>query len=218
MAPRELPVAFLVSGEGTTLEGIADLVHGAHLPVRIVLVVSDRPHATAIEKARRHGLRTLVLPFRGMLPDSWSEELTGQLENHGVELVVLAGFLSVLPAPFVRRWEGRILNLHPSLLPKFGGPGLYGAKVHRAVIEAGEKESGATVHLVTEEVDRGPILAQVRVELVEGETPESLRRRLHPHEVMLLGETLRRIAEGAIPLPVPRTDIPPPDPAAGENG
>ncbi len=93
------------------------------------------------------------------------------------------------------------MNLHPSLLPKYGGKGLYGDRVHRAVLEAGEKESGATVHLVTEEVDHGPVLAQFRLPLDAKETPASLRAKLHPHEVFLLAEVLRRFADGSIPLP-----------------
>lgn len=201
MTSRPLAVAFLVSGEGTTLEGVADLVRRDQLPVRIVLVVSDRPEAPAIERARRFGLRTVVLPFRGADPDAWSAELDRTLTDAGADLVVLAGFLTVLPAGFVRRRSGRIVNLHPSLLPKYGGRGMYGARVHRAVIDARETETGATVHLVTDEVDHGPVLAQVRVPLAAGETPETLRARLHPHEVTVLAETLRRIADGTIQLP-----------------
>ena len=203
MAARELPVAFLVSGEGTTLGGIADLVQGGHLPVRLTLVVSDRPNAPAIERARRFGLRTVVRPFRGADPAVWTEELSRELDGQATELVVLAGFLSVLPPEFVARWAGRVINVHPSLLPKYGGAGFYGTKVHEAVLAAGDQETGATVHLVTDDVDRGPVLAQVRLDVRPTDTPSSLRARLHPHEVLILAETLRRFAEGAIPLPVP---------------
>ncbi len=201
MVARGLKVAFLVSGEGTTLEGLARLAASGELPVEIVLVASDRPHAVALERARRLGLATYSADPHGTDRVAWSGALSAEIERSGAEVVVLAGFLSILPGPFLSRWRGRVVNLHPSLLPKYGGKGLYGDRVHRAVLEAGEKESGATVHLVTEEVDHGPVLAQFRLPLDAKETPASLRAKLHPHEVFLLAEVLRRFADGSIPLP-----------------
>lgn len=198
---RTLPVAVLVSGEGTTLEALAELAVGGHLPIRIVLVVSDRPHIPAIERARRRGLPTIVLPTRGVDPDVWSDRLTQELVDKGVELVVLAGFLSILPPRWVERWLGRAINLHPSLLPRYGGPGMYGPRVHRAVLASGDRETGATVHVVTSDVDAGPTVAQERLPVLPDDTPESLRARLHPVEVALLAATLRRFAEGELPLP-----------------
>jgi len=200
---RPLPIAVLVSGEGTTLEGIAEQVIGGHLPARIVLVVADRVHAPAIERARRRGLPTIVLPSKGVDPLAWSMRLSDELNAQGVELVVLAGFLTILPPEWVERWRGRAINLHPSLLPRHGGPGLYGERVHRAVLAAGDRETGATVHLVTSDVDRGPTIAQERIEVQPDETPASLRRRLHPIEVALLSATIRRFADGSLPLPYP---------------
>lgn len=205
---RTLPIAVLVSGEGTTLEGLAELAIGGHLPVRIVLVVSDRPHIRAIERARLRGIPTIVLPSRGVDPDVWSDRLTQELESKGVELVVLAGFLSILPPRWVDRWRGRAVNLHPSLLPRHGGPGMYGPRVHRAVLAAGDAETGATVHLVTNDVDGGPTIAQERLSVLPDDTPETLRARLHPIEVALLAATLRRFAEGLLPLPYTGSDAP----------
>lgn len=205
---RILPIGVLVSGEGTTLDAIAELAGGGHLAVRIVLVVSDRPHAPAIEKARRRGLPTLVLPSRGLPPDAWARQLTSELTERGVELVVLAGFLTILPASWVASWKGRAINLHPALLPLHGGPGFYGMRVHQAVLAAGERETGATVHLVTAEVDRGPTIAQQRLEVLPDDTPQSLRARLHPVEVELLASTLRRFADGSLPLPFPEEGFP----------
>lgn len=203
MRSSRLKAAFLVSGEGSTLAGVAERIRSERLAVEIVLVVSDRPDAPALARAREAGLPTLSLPPRPSDPTGWSEALSERLEAAGAELVVLAGFLSILPDAFVRRWRGRAVNLHPSLLPQFGGKGLYGRKVHEAVLASGAQESGASVHLLTEEIDRGAVLAQVRLAVRPDETPETLRTRLHPHEVILLTEVLRRVADGTIPLPIP---------------
>ncbi len=210
---RRLTIAVFVSGEGTTLDALAELVMGEHLPARIALVVADRPHAFAIERARRRGLPTVVLPSRGVDPDDWSRRVTAELESKGVELVVLAGFLTILPTSWVERWKGRAINIHPALLPHYGGAGMYGHHVHEAVLAAGDRESGATVHLVTADVDRGPTLAQERVPVLAGDTPDTLRARLHPVEVGLLAAVIRRFAEGALPLPYPEREAP----AAGER-
>ena len=190
-----------MSGEGTTLEGLAELAAGGRLPIRICLVVSDRPNIPAIERARRRGIPTAVLPTRGADPNAWSDRLTKELEEKGVELVVLAGYLSILPNRWVDRWAGRAVNIHPALLPRHGGPGMYGMRVHKAVLAAGEAETGATVHVVTNDVDGGPIVAQERMAVFPNDTPESLRVRLHPIEVALLASTLRRFADGDLPLP-----------------
>lgn len=203
---RTLAIAVLVSGEGTTLEGLAELAVGGHLPVRIVLVVSDRPHIPAIERARLRGIPTIVLPSRGTDTEVWSDRLNQELIEKGVELVVLAGFLSILPPRWVERWKGRAINIHPSLLPRYGGPGMYGPKVLRAVLASGDRETGATVHLVTSDVDAGPTIAQERLPVLPDDTPESLRARLHPVEVALLAATLRRFAEGQLPLPFVTSD------------
>jgi phosphoribosylglycinamide formyltransferase-1 len=208
---RVLTIGVLVSGEGTTLDAIAELASGGHLPVHIALVVADRPHAPAIERARRRGLATLVLPSRGVPLEAWASRLTRELRERGVELVVLAGFLTILPPGWVADWPGRAINLHPALLPRHGGPGFYGARVHEAVLAAGERETGATVHVVTGEVDRGPTIAQERLEVLPGDTPASLRARLHPVEVELLAATLRRFADGSLPLPYVAGDRPTPD-------
>jgi phosphoribosylglycinamide formyltransferase-1 len=198
---RALPIAILASGEGTTLEAFAEAVSGGHVPARIQVVISDRPHAPAIERARRRGLPTAVLPFRGTPEDVWSARTDAVLRERGVELVLLAGFLSILPGSFVRAWKGRVINLHPSLLPKYGGRGMYGSRVHEAVLAAGDPETGATVHLVTDDVDRGPVLEQLRVAVEPGDTPETLRERVRPLEQRALIDVVRRFADGVWPLP-----------------
>ncbi len=193
-----LTVGVLASGRGTTLDGLA----AAADSYRIAVVVVDRPRVGAIEVAGRWGIPVAEVGRPGDAPDAWGARVTDALAARGVELVVLAGFLSILPESWVRRWQGRAVNLHPSLLPRFGGPGMYGLRVHAAVIAAGETESGATVHLSTTAVDGGPTIAQARLPVLPGDTPRSLRERIHPLEVDLLVRTVREFASGARPLPV----------------
>ena len=177
-----LALGVLVSGEGTTLEALAEQAAGGHVPARIAIVLSDRPSAPALEKARRRGLATAIVPMRGTTPDAWAVRATQLLTNAGVELVLLAGFLSILPPAFVHTWRGRAINVHPSLLPRHGGKGFYGDRVHAAVLAAGDTESGASVHLVTDAVDGGPVLAQQRVPVEPGDTTERLRLRVRDAE------------------------------------
>jgi phosphoribosylglycinamide formyltransferase 1 len=198
---RPLPIAVLVSGKGTTLEALAETTQGGHLPARIAIVVSDRPHAPAIERARYRGLPTEVLPFRGIAEEEWADRLDRLLRDRGVELVVLAGFLAILPGRFLGRWRGRVINLHPSLLPRYGGRGLYGHRVLEAVLASRDIETGVTVHMVTGEVDAGPILEQRRISIAPGETAELLRERLRPYEIAALESVIRRFADGDLPLP-----------------
>lgn len=199
--PRLVAVGMLASGEGTTMEALAEQAAGGHVPARISLVLSDRPSAPVLEKARRRGLATAVLPVRGVPPEKWSTDATRVLSDAGVELVVLAGFLAILPSPFVRTWEGRAINLHPSLLPRYGGRGFYGDKVHAAVLAAGDSETGASINLVTDEVDGGPVIAQQKVLVEPGDTPESLRHRVQAAERVALYSVITRFAEGEWPLP-----------------
>lgn len=201
MAP--LRVAVLASGEGTTLEGLAESFGGTATDAQIVLVVSNRAAAPVLGRAERHGIPTRVVPSAGRDREEFAADVTRRLEEFRVDLVVLAGFLAILPASWVGRWRGRAINLHPSLLPRYGGRGMYGLRVHAAVLAAGERESGATVHLVTGDVDHGPPIAQERVAIVPGDTPETLRARIHPVEVRLLATTIRAFASGALPLPYP---------------
>ncbi len=221
--PRGLALGVLVSGEGTTLEALADEIAAGGLGADIVLVVSDRATARAIPRAKSRGIPTAVLERRGVSADAWGEELHRLLTESGVELVVLAGFLSILPDSWLRRWRGRAINVHPALLPAHGGPGMYGRHVHEAVLRAHELESGATVHLVTEQVDGGPVLGQARIPIRPGETPESLRERIRPVERGVLFDVIGQFAEGKLPLPypergerrgAPRPEVPGPSPPA----
>ena len=198
---RILSVAVFLSGEGTTCDALAELAAGGHLPARLAVVLADRPHAPGIERARHRGIATAVRPLHGADRATWSAETDALLRERNAELVVLAGFLGILPASFVRRWAGRIINVHPSLLPKYGGPGMYGPRVHTAVLADGARETGATVHVVTDDVDAGPILLQESIPVVAGDDAGALRERLRPVEVRLLAEAIRRFADGDWPLP-----------------
>jgi phosphoribosylglycinamide formyltransferase 1 len=198
-----LAVGVLASGEGTTLDGLAAAIAHDPATARLAVVVSDRTGARALERARSRGLSTAVHPYAAGDVEAWSEGITTELESRGVDLVVLAGFLSILPASWVARWQGRAVNLHPSLLPRHGGRGMHGRRVHEAVLAGGDPETGVTVHLVTGEVDGGPSIAQERIRVQPGDTPDSLRERLRPVEVELLVRTVRRFADGSLPLPYP---------------
>jgi phosphoribosylglycinamide formyltransferase 1 len=199
---RPLAVGVLASGEGRTLDGLARGA-GAY---RIAVVVVDRPGAGAVEVARRHGLAVADVGRPGASADAWGDRITAELEGREVGLVVLAGFLSILPRSWTARWHGRAVNLHPSLLPRFGGPGMHGARVHAAVLASGAKESGATVHLVTGDIDGGPAVARARIPVEEGDTVELLRERLRPVEIELLVRTVNEFASGRRPLPYPGGD------------
>ncbi len=200
---RPLPISVLVSGEGTTLDALAELAERGQLPARIVLVLANRSGIGALEKARRRGLPTVVVPSRDAPVEPWAERVSQELASRGTELVVLAGFLRILPASWVERWKGRVINIHPALLPRHGGRGMYGSHVHEAVLAAHETETGATVHLVTSPIDAGPILTQRSIPVLPDDTPDTLRARLHPLEVALLAETIGRFATGELPLPYP---------------
>ncbi|MEM0129031.1 MAG: phosphoribosylglycinamide formyltransferase [Thermoplasmata archaeon] len=200
---RPLRVSVLVSGEGTTMAALADRwAPDPSPPGRIVLVLADRSGAPALERARARGLPAEILsPKEAGGPDAWASALDARLVARGTDLVILAGFLSILPPAWVDRWGDRAINLHPSLLPRFGGPGMHGRHVHEAVLASGEGETGVTVHVVTASVDRGPILWQERLPIRAGETPETLRQRLAPLEVDALDRVVRRFADGRLPLP-----------------
>jgi len=183
----------LASGGGSNLQAVID--HLAALGDRraadVALVVAGREEAGAIARARRAGITTAVAA-----PAAIAEILDAQ----AIDLVVLAGYLAFVPAAVTERWAGRIINIHPALLPSFGGHGLYGMRVHRAVLEAGARVSGATVHFVDAEYDRGPIIAQWPVPVAAGDTPESLAARVLRVEHLLLPRAVDALARGAVRL------------------
>ena len=186
-------VAVLASGGGTNLEAILDHLAtlGSAAPFSVVVVASDRPQAGAIEKARAHAIETVVL-HEASNPES--PELETLLGSKKIDLVALAGYLKLVPPAVVDAYARRIVNVHPSLLPAFGGPGMYGLRVHQAVINAQEKISGATVHYVTQEYDRGPMLAQWPVPVLHNDDAQQLAARVLVVEHLLYPRVLAALA------------------------
>ena len=190
-------VAVAVSGRGTNLEALLRSL-GPGAPARVVLVLSNRADAPALARAAGRGIATVTLRDH-----TDGREWLSALECHGVELLVLAGYVKLVPAEVVERYRGRILNVHPALLPTFGGPGMYGRRVHEAVIASGARESGATVHLVDEVYDRGAILGQARVPVLPDDDPETLAARVLEVEHRLLPAAVLAAAAAGHPVPIP---------------
>jgi phosphoribosylglycinamide formyltransferase 1 len=190
-------VAVAVSGRGSNLQALLRAL-GPAAPARVILVLSDRPNSGALERAREHGVPVEVLSD----PADAAEWLT-RLERHGTELVVLAGYLKLVPAPVIVRFRDRILNIHPALLPAFGGKGMYGHRVHEAVLASGARESGATVHLVDEAYDCGTVLGQARVPVLPDDTPDRLAARVLEVEHRLLPAAVLAAAAAGRPVPIP---------------
>lgn len=196
-----LNIAVLVSGGGTNLQAIIDSIESGKLDnVRIVKVISNKEGAYALERAAKHGIEGVCIS-PGSYEDraDYFEALSKELKNAGTELIVLAGFLVVLSPGFVREWQGRIINIHPSLIPSFCGDGYYGLRVHEKALERGVKVTGATVHFVDEGTDTGPIILQKAVNVEDGDTPEILQKRvMEQAEWIILPQAVRMIADGRI--------------------
>lgn len=176
---KKARIAVLVSGGGTNLEALLRAQEGGGLPHgEIVLVLSSAAGAYALERARTHGVPGFAVPRKTMGQADFESALSEKLAEHRVDLIVLAGFLSILSEGFVKAWPDRIVNIHPSLIPAFCGKGYYGLKVHEAALARGVKLTGATVHLVNEVPDGGRILLQKAVEVLPGDTAETLQRRV----------------------------------------
>lgn len=191
-------LAVCISGGGTTLQNLIDRIADGRLDASIVLVVSSRAGAFGIERAHRAGLPVCVVPAKGRAVAAFSQEVFDACRRAGADLVLLAGFLCLLEIP--PDFVGKVMNIHPALLPAYGGKGFYGERVHRAVLDAGEKVSGCTVHFVDNEYDAGPVILQRTVPVLEGDDPASLAARVFRAECEAFPEAIRLFAEGRVRL------------------
>lgn len=181
-------IAVLGSTRGTNLSPLVQALQEKNLPVEIVLVLSDRAHALILDRAKNLGIPTVYLPSKGISREAYGQSLDVILREHHIDLVILLGFMQILSGDLTRKWSNQIINVHPSLLPKYAG--LMDIKVHEAVLLDGNCESGCSVHLVEEEVDTGKILVQKRCFVEKNETSESLKAKVQALEVRALVEAI----------------------------
>ncbi len=206
-----LRIAVLVSGGGTNLQAIMDQIAAGKIKdTEIVTVISNNKNAYALERAAKAGVPSqCISPKDFENRDAFNEALIKAIDEAKVDLVVLAGFLVVIPEVMVKKYKNRIINIHPSLIPSFCGTGYYGLKVHEGVLNRGVKVTGATVHFVDEGTDTGPIIYQAPVFVEEGDTPERLQRRvMEEAEWVILPKAIDAIARGKVYLLLPRTREP----------
>lgn len=187
-------LAVLVSGGGSNLQSIIDATHNGTLPDCIVkFVVSNKKKAYGLERAKLAKIdHTFINPKSFNNAEDYDKQLLKLFKEKDIDIIILAGYLKILTKTILEPYKGNVLNIHPSLLPKFGGMNMYGVKVHEAVIAAKEKTSGCTVHIVTEEVDKGPIIDQIKVEVQENDTPEILAKRILPQEHILFPRAINK--------------------------
>lgn len=194
-----LKMAVFVSGGGTNLQSLIDATQNGSIDGEIVLVVSNRKNAYGLERARNASIKAETIKDQ--------EVLIQRLQEENVELIVLAGYLAIIPEKLVQLYPNRILNIHPSLIPAFCGPGFYGIHVHEAVLKRGAKVSGATVHFVNEEVDGGPIVIQEAVDIADLETAEDIQQRVLKIEHRILPKAVQLFCDGKIMVERGRTKI-----------
>ena len=188
--------AVLISGRGSNLQALIDACAPADFPAQIALVVSNVAEAEGLARAKAAGIATRVIPHKDFASrEAFDGAIDAALREAGIEYVCLAGFMRILSDRFVTSWEGRLINIHPSLLPAFKG-----TNVHRRTLEAGVSESGCTVHFVVPELDSGPIIAQAKVPVLPGDTVETLAARILAEEHKLYPKGLRRVASGTVKL------------------
>jgi formyltetrahydrofolate-dependent phosphoribosylglycinamide formyltransferase len=188
--------AVLLSGSGRTLQNFIDLTRAGELPIEIALVISSRADVAGIDRARDAGLPVEVVPRKGASAEAFDRRITEAIDRARVELICLAGFLSKWTIP--PRYAHRVMNIHPALLPKFGGKGYFGHHVHEAVLAAGETESGCTVHFADNEYDQGPIILQRKVPVLPNDTPDTLAARVFEQECIAYPEAIRLFAAGRL--------------------
>jgi phosphoribosylglycinamide formyltransferase-1 len=196
---RPIRLGVLVSGAGTNLQALIDACRTGEIPGEVAIVVSNVPGAFALDRARAAGIPAVVVDHRTFgSRAAFEAALRETLESFRVDLVCLAGFLRILSPAFVSAFAGRVMNIHPALLPAFGGKGMYGERVHQAVLAAGARTSGCTVHFVTDVPDGGPIILQATVPVRDDDTPATLAARVRREELRLYPRAVRLFAEGRL--------------------
>ncbi|UCE18854.1 MAG: phosphoribosylglycinamide formyltransferase [Gemmatimonadota bacterium] len=196
---RKINLGVLASGRGSNLQSIIDATERGEVDAEVRIVISNNSKAYALERARNHNIAAVHLSHKQFESgDAFDDALIEMLKKHGVELVVLAGYMKLISPKVCEAYRHRILNIHPALLPSFGGKGMYGMHVHEAVIESGAKISGLTVHIVDEQYDHGPIVLQKTVPVRDDDDPDSLAARILPEEHKMYPEAIQLFAEGKI--------------------
>ena len=196
-----LNVVVMVSGGGTNLQAIIDGIENQTITnTQIKVVISNNKNAYALERAKQHGIEAVCIsPKDYESREAFNEDFLAKLDSYNVDLVVLAGFLVVIPPQMIVKYRNRIINIHPSLIPSFCGTGYYGLKVHEGALARGVKVTGATVHFVDEGTDTGPIILQKAVAVEEGDTPETLQRRvMEQAEWIIMPQAINLIANGKV--------------------
>lgn len=183
-------LVFFASGSGTNFQSVIDAIISGELEATVTGLITDRAEIKALQRAKKHNIPTRVLK---PLEQHSAETILSHLSEFSPDLIVLAGYLKKIPDAVIERYRGKIINIHPSLLPKYGGKGFYGMKVHKAVIQNNEKVSGCTVHFVDEIYDNGSIIQQAEVPVATDETPESLAKKILRHEHTLLPQTIKKL-------------------------
>jgi phosphoribosylglycinamide formyltransferase-1 len=192
-------LAVLVSGNGTDLQSIIDAISSGYIKAEICVVISDKEDAYALERAKKYDIPAVSLPKK-KLKKTFEEELLHVLEKFDPDGIVLAGFLTILSKEIIEKFQNKIINIHPSLMPSFCGKGFYGDKVHRAVYEYGVKYTGCTVHFVTSGIDAGPIILQEVVRVDDDDTPETIREKVLEVEHKILPYAVKLFVEGCLKI------------------
>lgn len=195
---KRVRIGILASGGGTNLQCIVDACERGEIDGDVAVVVSNVPEAFALERAKKHRIDAYGFPHKGVTREQHEADIIECLDQHGVDLVVLAGYLRILTPLFINKYAGRLMNTHPALLPAFGGSGMHGLNVHKAVLDYGCKVSGCTIHFVTLDVDGGPIILQKTVPVLEDDTPETLQERVLKEEHKLFPRAVQLFARGKL--------------------
>lgn len=190
-------IGILVSGSGSNLQSIIDEIEKGNINAEIACVISDKENAFGLERARKHNIKAISFDKK-KYKDDLNEKIYEVLKDENIDLIVLAGYLSILDGEILKHYNNRIINIHPSLIPSFCGPNMYGIKVHEAAIKKGVKYSGCTVHFVNEEVDGGAIILQQAVDVYFDDDAETLQKRILEKEHMLLPKAVKLISEGKV--------------------